>query len=139
MADEKMVKIAVGELTGVALDWAVAKAEGFDSETLDPITWVCTAKPSKCYDFSTNWSQGGPIVDKTGICLSSDHEDSGEGWVAYLPGKGNNRWGATALQAAMSCYASAKLADKEGFVSVPEQLVEPSIEDESIYPTPGRG
>lgn len=99
------------ELTGAALDWAVAKCEGLDY-------WHPEIGPSQP-EYSTDWAQGGPIIDKTGICLSSDHEDAGEGWIAYVPNRGGECWGDTALVAAMRCYVARRLGDK---VEVPEEL-----------------
>ena len=68
------------ELSGAALDWAVAKCEGLDEETLDPITFIETAYPSGGYAYSTNWSQGGAIIERDWLNICK-HE-SGEYWQA---------------------------------------------------------
>lgn len=109
------------ELTGPALDWAVAKCEGAPEETLDPLTWDCTAWPSRCYDYSTDWAQGGPIIEREWIC--ADRLLNGL-WLAV---KRNNEGdsmlfgmsGPTPLIAAMRCYVASKLGDE---VDVPGEL-----------------
>jgi hypothetical protein len=118
----KTVKTA--ELIGPALDWAVAKAIDLEDETLDPLTWVETAHPSGCYSFSTDWSQGGPLIDKIGgfelkVWLESTPETKCEAHVHSYEGN----WivfGPTPLIAAMRCLVAAKLGDT---VQVPKELL----------------
>jgi hypothetical protein len=94
------------ELTGAALDWAVAKCEGkvFD---LSPDGYY-TYKPSR------NWALGGPIIEREGI----DIYQSGV-WVAEMDCKHTTE-GPTPLIAAMRCYVASKLGDD---VTVPDGLV----------------
>lgn len=98
------------ELTGAALDWAVAKCEG--------VTW--TAFPGYTYQhgeghYSTNWAQGGPIIEREKIQI----KENGFGhWFAKI-GKGNWMRGPTPLIAAMRCYVASKLGED---VSIPEEL-----------------
>jgi hypothetical protein len=118
----KTVKTA--ELIGPALDWAVAKAIDLEDETLDPLTWVETAHPSGCYSFSTDWSQGGPLIDKIGgfelkVWLESTPETKCEAHIHSYEGN----WivfGPTPLIAAMRCLVAAKLGDT---VQVPKELL----------------
>ena len=53
------------ELKGMALDWAVAKCEGVDDtwgkSKLSPYEYY------KGYRYSTNWAQGGPIIERENI------------------------------------------------------------------------
>ena len=45
----------VSELSGFALDWAVAKCE------YQP---VCDGFDDNCPEYSSNWSDGGPIIER---------------------------------------------------------------------------
>ena len=91
------------ELTGTALDWAVAVCE-------DVYCFDGTYTPS------TNWSQGGPIIEREGIELLC--ETLGFRWVA-MPQKGPEWRGPTPLIAAMRCYVASKLGDE---VEIPKEL-----------------
>jgi hypothetical protein len=102
------------ELTGAALDWAVAKCEG--------AVWaVWRFKERHAVGemrYSTSWSQGGPLIEREGI----DTYQSGV-WVAEMDCKHTTE-GPTPLIAAMRCYVASKLGDE---VDIPEELVcEPS-------------
>ena len=111
------------ELKDAALDWAVAKCEGWSDEGLEDI-----AKGDKFpeHDFSTNWAQGGPIIEREKIDLLASI-DGGE-WTAeiwsysYNGGGANSltKYGPTPLIAAMRCYVASKLGEE---VDVPEELV----------------
>ncbi len=92
------------ELTGAALDWAVAVAEfGYGAD-------------SKTNKYSTDWSQGGPIIEREYMYL----EYSGI-WRAYCTRNGNSFMsvGTTPLIAAMRCYVASKLGDE---VEIPKEL-----------------
>jgi hypothetical protein len=60
------MKTKVSEATGPVLDWMVAKCEGLDvfipawAET--PWLQLRGNKDTFCPSWSTNWSQGGPII-----------------------------------------------------------------------------
>lgn len=111
------------ELTGAALDWAVAKCEGrrlecdyqYTEETkfdgwwqLGPNHWQPLCK------YSTDWAQGGPIIERQKIELKPTYA----GWVAFL-GRTTFANGPTPLIAAMRCYVASKLGDN---VDIPEEL-----------------
>jgi len=110
------------ELTGAQLDWAVAKCEGLESETLDPITWACTAYPSGCYNYSTNWAQGGPIIEREWLHVTPWPNESDEE-IRWQCVQHDNidcmYFGPTPLIAAMRCYVASKLGDE---VDIPEEL-----------------
>jgi hypothetical protein len=89
------------ELTGAALDWAVGTAM-----KLPPPYWA----DGKCANFSTDWAQGGPIIERELIAIHGD-------WKATL-GEGTYE-GPTPLIAAMRCYVASKLGDE---VDLPEEL-----------------
>ena len=57
-----MPKIKTSELTGAALDWAVAKCEGVK------LKYGLTDDER----YSTDWSQGGPIIEREFISLDYD-------------------------------------------------------------------
>jgi hypothetical protein len=113
------------ELTGAALDWAVAKCEGY--------TDYCGATdkmlpPRKEYgwvqlfdlNYSTNWAQGGPIIEREKIRLDTTWNWEDGYWSARMDTVGGWWLGDTPLIAAMRCYVVSKLGDD---VEVPEELV----------------
>ena len=106
------------ELTGATLDWAVAKCEGIDHDTA-----VLNVKYGDDNDwflaFSTDWAQGGPIIEREAIQLTPD-EYAGT-WAAYMTNAGEpyDGTGTTPLIAAMRCYVASKLGDE---VDVPKEL-----------------
>lgn len=107
------------ELTGPALDWAVAKCEGREVKA-----WAVHRRLGRC-DYSTNWSQGGPIIEREGISVAYDVEmsqaEGSEYWATlYAVDSGEGRtYGPTPLIAAMRCYVASKLGDD---IEVPEEL-----------------
>jgi hypothetical protein len=88
------------ELQGAALDWAVARCEGYTYET--------DYYPSK------NWELGGPIIER----VITKIEDYGDSWGAEGP-NAPERFGQTPLIAAMRCYVASKLGDE---IELPEEL-----------------
>lgn len=104
----------MSELTGAALDWAVAKCEGNlpDGYSFD----------SARHGYSTNWAKGGPIIEREGITVSKEDKY----WSAYFlenlfEDDGSEHWqtGPTPLIAAMRCYVASRLGDE---VTIPEEL-----------------
>lgn len=113
------------ELTGHALDWAVAKCEGllcFGYRT-DGELFAVVDSDGKVEGFmpSANWAQGGPIIERAVVSLGVEEG----GWRALCWGvDGPNRElysmrGPTPLVAAMRCFVASKLGDT---VEVPEEL-----------------
>jgi hypothetical protein len=101
------MKTKTAELTGVALDWAVAKCEGYQLDLV----------PEGEYTPSTDWSQGGPLIEreKLAICIGWKQ------WLAFSDDTENaGAQGPTPLIAAMRCYVASKLGDE---VEVPDGLV----------------
>lgn len=102
------------DLTGPALDWAVAQCEG--SAYHGP-AWT---------NYSTDWAQGGPIIEREGMewqWLPSSNKSHRYG--ARRPSLGGlNRTfcmdGPTILVAAMRCYVASKLGDE---IEVPNELI----------------
>ena len=103
------------ELTGAALDWAVAKCEGvINGDDLD-IGFIL----ERGYTPSTDWAQGGAIIEREAIQLTPD-EYTGT-WSAYMTNEGEpyEGTGQTPLIAAMRCYVASKLGDD---IEIPEEL-----------------
>ena len=117
--------INTAELLGAALDYAVAKSLGLNEETLDPLTWECTAYPSGCYNFATRWAQGGPIIERELIALTP-YSYTDDAWNATLatPIKHYYAYGPTALVAAMRCFVASRLGVK---VLLPTELGLPNF------------
>ena len=119
------------ELTGAALDWAVAKCEGI--ELIDGaynrllVDGYMSEGQSMLAPFhpSTDWAQGGPIIEREEIGLKRNAPCSrGREWEASpsITAKGAGGrfgYGPTPLTAAMRCYVASKLGDE---VEVPEGL-----------------
>jgi hypothetical protein len=118
------MKIKTSALTGVALDWAVAKCEGVWVEYVDDeITQCLLQKPSGRYAPSTDWAQAGPIIERHWIELVPwpNESDENDRWQAIqndLPIRVYHQ-GPTPLVAAMRCYVASKLGDE---VEVPNEL-----------------
>ena len=108
------MKLKTSELQGPALDWAVAKCEELGIRRLSGGEFLLADG-----DFwfpSTDWSQGGPIIEREKIALSYD---TGRfGWVASFY-DGDDVFGGTPLVAAMRSYVASKLGDE---VEVPDDL-----------------
>ena len=93
--------VQVPELTGSALDWAVAKCEGIDLT-------------NGCYQPSTDWSQGGPIIERERIQITPGYPHDEHKWVAikydHIFDKDRDAFqgGDTPLIAAMRCYVTSR-------------------------------
>lgn len=127
------------ELTGVALDWAVAKCEGRTIRR-DPMAmhdksyWIWEETPSGNggilihksiylriggnYSPSTDWSQGGPIIEreelsvaKVGASLPNATAVHPDCWCAHKDGS-FACYGTTPLEAAMRSYVASKLGNE---------------------------
>lgn len=121
------MKVKTSELIGAALNWVVAQAEGATPGV--DLVFCLPNEPqhvvrafklgdgtSKSYNPSTDWAQGGPIIDREGI--GHYKANSSKVW-AHPYGGEYNAEGPTALIAAMRCYVISKLGDE---VEIPEAL-----------------
>jgi hypothetical protein len=117
------------ELTGAALDWAVAKCEGRgfvfgETDYTDGHTYQRGTAQATGPHYSTNWAQGGPIIEREKIDLQCWDAHSMP-WKASIDGDTDAgvalyvEYGPTPLIAAMRCYVASKLGDD---VDVPEEL-----------------
>jgi hypothetical protein len=110
------MKIKTSDLIGPALDWAVAKCEGWDEylENDLPVRYADADGQDIAWSPSANWSQGGPIIEREGIALLPEHE-----WCGYIDNIRSQKYGPTPLIAAMRCYVASQLGDE---VDIPEEL-----------------
>ena len=130
------------ELTGHALNWAVAQAEGdrvYRPRVGRPSDWdkaayladgsddrwvvrVQNAKVAHFVDWTYNpsngWMEGGPIIEREKIEIFIRDEK----WFAYSSNsKPEDFYGETPLIAAMRCYVASKLGDE---VEIPTELTQ---------------
>lgn len=127
------VEVQCGDLSGPALDWAVAKVEGVfvhigDPELGDELRiFFVSGKGMPCvvrYLPSTDWRFGGPMIEKYQLCVRPHCTTNGvvTSWAAdtdwpidRTPGK----CGSTPLIAACRAIVAAHLGE---VVSVPAEL-----------------
>lgn len=110
------MKIKTQDLIGAALDWAVAKCEGTEITFSEGLQAAPLGMPSGQWEmYSTDWAQGGPIIEREGITLRCGLH----GWDAELEEFDAISHGPTPLIAAMRCYVASKLGDE---VDVPDDL-----------------
>ena len=122
------------ELTGAALDWAVAKCEGVTDEWREdgPFLWngvpcIRSGGHDVNYRPSTEWWLGGPIIEREAISIAADTAGMFDTFVWFASvddilvdaEDAIGVRGPTPLIAAMRCYCCAKLGDE---VEVPEEL-----------------
>ena len=121
-----MTKVKTSNLTGINLDWAVAKAEGMEIDGPTVITgkfyrddegleWVVECEPT------TNWTQVGPIIERERISVVSDSHEIKEGWIAESYQGNIQQFGPTPLIAAMRCYVMSRFVDE---IEIPQELFE---------------
>jgi hypothetical protein len=95
------------ELSGAALDWAVAKCEDVQWARWNLNGW------------SNDWSMGGKIIEREKIATRFDLEE--QEWQAAIAAEDEwvYGWGTTPLVAAMRCYVASKLGNE---VQIPEEI-----------------
>lgn len=128
-----MIEVKTADLIGPALDWAVANAAGWPVE-IKPhgqysnastghklkarsyrLWMVSDVDPEECTP-SSDWSQGGPLIEKHTSTVTHAAYDAG--WWAH---SGNHIGeGKTPLIAACRAIVAAKLGD---VVGVPTELI----------------
>ena len=131
------MKVKTSELQGAALDWAVAKCEGREPSYYKG-RMRATAHPDfpdsppmfgPELKYSTDWAQGGPIIEREKIELVRGNDlyfpqgnETGDFYEPlWIAGKMH---GQTPLIAAMRCYVASKLGDE---VDVPDELMEGEV------------
>jgi hypothetical protein len=118
-----MAIVNVSKATDVVLDYLVAKCEAEAVGATLKLENFLHHHDLGFMEFSTDWAQGGPIIDREKIETV---------WV-ILDANGNGYWksqnlftdtygymGKTPLIAAMRCYVASKMGNK---VEVPDELI----------------
>jgi hypothetical protein len=113
-----MAKVLAKNLEGVALDWVVLKATGYDFKDFN-------LRYMDAYEFSTNWGQGGPILSKARISRTIDHSGL---WIAYQTdgytegdeGKKYMQCDRDELTAGLRCYVTSVCGLE---IEIPDALV----------------
>jgi hypothetical protein len=115
------MKIKTSELTGAALIWAAARADGRTDVRVDPDDGELIG--AETFDY-LEWDTAGPIIEREEIAIRFSQENywhfttPTDTWLANYEGVGE--WfGPTPLIAAMRAFVSSKLGDE---VDVPEEL-----------------
>ena len=119
-----MAAIQTKDLTGAALDWAVAKCEGTEITFSEGLQATPLGMPSGQWEmYSTDWAHGGPIIEREAHNLFK--HNGGTEWCCACNVPRDEYTaivtadGPTPLIAAMRCYVASKLGDE---VDVPEEL-----------------
>ncbi len=115
--------IKVSEATPLQLDWLVAKCEGVEARIPNvPRQFLVYLLASlnnevKAYHPSSDWSQGGPIIERNALTLSAycGKDDSVDWYAGRFSMKSP-----TPLIAAMRCYVYSELGDE---VDIPKELL----------------
>ncbi len=115
-----MTEVKVSDLTGYALDYAVEIAiSGIKPTAKHAFAWQYQNEERK--DYSSNWSHGGPLIEKHDACLAIVQ---GQWYAAFDPGYKLHEWddagsGDTPLLAACRAIVTVKLGE---IVSLPSRL-----------------
>ena len=91
----------VSELSGMQLDWAVFEAEHGTQ----------TYEFTDAYRPSSNWAQGGPIIERETINTEWTGIPNAQ-WFASMESEDLEAHGSTPLVAAMRCYVAFKLGNE---------------------------
>jgi hypothetical protein len=122
------MKIKTADLTGQALDWAVERALGTSEFWFAPDEFKPQYESGESH-YSTNWAQGGPIIEREQLSLdltSSQYDSATDSCIAldspeWWSSKGDTTSrGPTPLIAAMRCFVASRLGDE---VDIPEELL----------------
>lgn len=142
----KKITVTVSEATPIQLNWLVAECEKrpFNDRTKREGHWFYQSEggtvwylskdfafevDAEYYNPATDWSEGGPIIEREGITVQAarwvgpTHEVLE--WMSRKLGRYDSDYfkgcwhGDTPLIAAMRCYVASKLGDE---VDVPEEL-----------------
>lgn len=107
----------VSELIGEDLNLAVAKCKGYVPLS-DGISWIIevTGVYRQLPKYSTDWSQGGPIIEREWLQVTPWPNESDEDMRWHCVQHGTpmqcHAYGPTALIAAMRCYVASVLGDE---------------------------
>ena len=110
------MKMKTSELTGAALDWAVAKCESVTCTTWKGRVVDAFSNPLMYHD---DWALAGPIIERVRITVIAMPNGT---WATSSPCHSFHH--PTPLIAAMRCYVASKLGDE---VEVPDELLESEV------------
>lgn len=116
------MKITTHSLVSTTLDWAVAEANKIETYFVNGVILIHQADSDGgdiTYSPSTDWAQGGPIIEREKIQLSTLSKDK-EWRAALIYGADFIQYAETPLKAAMRCYVQSKLGDE---VEIPDELL----------------
>jgi len=124
------MQVKTSDLTGASLDYAVAVCEGYGNFRLN--SHVFNKEPLldkngktawlKTLNYSTDWAQGGPIIEREKISLRCPGRPYGYDATLYLWNTTNDYFkyhDPSPLIAAMRCYVASKLGQ---YVEIPDEL-----------------
>ncbi|HBP6823478.1 TPA: DUF2591 domain-containing protein [Pseudomonas aeruginosa] len=127
------VEMKTCELEGVALDWAVATAQGWIRYEEDSVElgWYWHTEPENApygpiiylgdWRPSNNWSQCGPLIEKYDIALVGGERNNQERRrLAHMGDSGSCAYGSDNLIAACRAIVRAKLGET---INVPAELI----------------
>lgn len=124
------VEVKTAELTGAALDWAVARATGADELKITDSGSVSCIYEMSCgsgcwtghYEPSTDWGYGGLLVEKHRVDLIWEREGLIAAYLSDEDGypQSTDIYGPTHLIAACRAIVAHKLGDT---VSVPKEFL----------------
>ena len=93
------MKIKTEDLTGAALDWVVAKCENPDTSIEHFIAMHShCASDHGTFDYSTDWAQGGPIIELESISIVRCDDQYGTDRKGFTTAKRIPVWAATTGQ-----------------------------------------
>lgn len=126
-----MVTIRTANLTGAALDWAVAEATGLDPIIYPsiygtgPRVFVAQGLERVRCRPSTDWSQCGPLIQQHSVSMHCPQYE-GDCWAAWLisPEGDVAQGGESALIAACRALVASMRGDS---VTVPTELLAPAL------------
>lgn len=120
------MKIKTSELIDAALDLAVAMARDESVRVERGRVRFALSQFTNDYDLyspSTDWAQGGPIIEREKIELIPPHGEDDPDWMAVWLDSTNAEAclqnGPTPLIAAMRCYVASTLGDE---IDIPKEL-----------------
>ena len=110
------MKVKTSELTGAALDWAVGFAlclEANGGRIVQARDLMSAAIRNGMASPSTNWAQGGPLLEGERILVQPEigKDGAGNAWSAIAI-EGFECFGPTPLIAAMRVFVMTKLGDE---------------------------
>jgi hypothetical protein len=108
------------ELSGVALNWAVAICKGYKPKDFCPHDKHFRDEEDVWFSPSDDWAQGGAIIERENISITGTNFpwwECDSGWYAHIGDCYS--YGSTPLVAAMRCYVASVLGDE---VEIPEEL-----------------